>query len=66
MSPQAGAETVILYGEGGEELALPLADVLADDSIRLFTVVEADSVWFAAARMNGEVLLSPVSRVVVQ
>lgn len=66
MRPEPGAQSVVLHGADGETVSLPLPEVMADDSIRLFTVVEADAVWFAVARMDGEVLLAPVTRIVVQ
>ena len=65
MKPQAGAETVVLH-TGGEPLSLPLADVLADDDIRLFTVIGEADVTFALARMEGEVLAAQVTRIEVK
>jgi energy-coupling factor transport system substrate-specific component len=65
MEPQAGAETVIVY-TGSGPLSLPLAEVLADDDIRLFTVIGEDDVTFALARMEGEVLASQVTRIEVE
>jgi ABC-type thiamin/hydroxymethylpyrimidine transport system permease subunit len=63
--PQAGAETVVVY-TSGEPLSLPLADVLADDDLRLFTVIGQADVTFALARMGGEVLAANVTRIEVR
>jgi ABC-type thiamin/hydroxymethylpyrimidine transport system permease subunit len=65
MQPQAGAETVELE-TGAESLSLPLAEVLADDGLRLFTVIGEADVTFALARMEGEVLAAHVTRIEVQ
>jgi energy-coupling factor transport system substrate-specific component len=65
MKPQAEAETVVLHS-GGETLSVPLVDLLADDDIRLFTVIGEADVTFAAARMEGEVLAAHVTRIEVK
>ena len=65
MEPQAGATTVVVH-TGGEPISLPLADVLADDDLRLFTVIGEADVTFALARMDGEVLAATVTRIEVQ
>jgi DMSO/TMAO reductase YedYZ molybdopterin-dependent catalytic subunit len=66
MEPEADAQTVILYGADGEEVTLSLSEVLPDDDLRLFTVIDEETVSFAVARMDGEVLMSPVIRIGVQ
>jgi hypothetical protein len=59
------AETVVLEtGDGG--LSLPLADVLVDDGLRLFTVIGDAEVSFALARMEGEVLATRVTGIEVR
>ncbi len=65
MEPQAGATTVVVH-TGGAPLSLPLADVLADDEVRLFTVIGEDAVTFALARIEGEVLAAQVTRIEVK
>ena len=56
MEPRAGAETSVVRS-GGEHLSLPLAEVLADNDLRLFTVIGEADVTFALARMEGEVIV---------
>jgi energy-coupling factor transport system substrate-specific component len=65
MRPQARAETVVFETEG-ETLSLPLADVLADDGLRLFTVIGEADVTFALAHMEGQVLAARVLHIEVQ
>ena len=65
MEPQASAETMIVRTDG-EPLSLPLAEVLSDDDIRLFTVIGEADVTFALARMSGEVLADKVTSIEVQ
>jgi ABC-type thiamin/hydroxymethylpyrimidine transport system permease subunit len=65
MSPAENAETVVLYTDG-EPVSLTLAEVLNNDDIRLFTIIGADSISFAVARMSGEVIAPQVIRVEIQ
>ena len=65
MNPQTGAETVLIH-TAGESLSLPLVEVLADDDIRLFTVIGEADVTFALACMDGEVLAARVARIEVK
>ncbi len=65
MEPTAGAQTVIVH-TGGEPVQLPLADVLADDEVRVFTAIGEVDVTFALARVGGEVLAYPIERIEVQ
>jgi ABC-type thiamin/hydroxymethylpyrimidine transport system permease subunit/DMSO/TMAO reductase YedYZ molybdopterin-dependent catalytic subunit len=65
MEPQTGAVTVVVH-TGGEPVSLPLAEVLADDGLRIFTVIGDDDVTFALARMDGEVLAASVTRIEVK
>ena len=55
MEPQAGATTVIAH-TGEAPIELSLSEVLADDDVRLFTVIGEQEITFALARMDGEVL----------
>jgi ABC-type thiamin/hydroxymethylpyrimidine transport system permease subunit/DMSO/TMAO reductase YedYZ molybdopterin-dependent catalytic subunit len=65
MGPQAGAGTVVLYTDG-EPVRLPLDEVLNDKDVRLFTAFQGTDVSFAVARMEGQVLAYPVTRIEVQ
>lgn len=65
MEPRPGATTIVAY-TAGEPLSLPLADVLDDDDMRIFTVVGEADVTFAVARMDGEVLANRVLRIEIQ
>ncbi|MBN1954309.1 MAG: hypothetical protein JW900_04575, partial [Anaerolineae bacterium] len=67
-APQAGATTVALYAPGAAEPAvtLPLDQVLADDDLRIFTIMRSADVSFALARMGGEVLVAKLERVEVR
>jgi DMSO/TMAO reductase YedYZ molybdopterin-dependent catalytic subunit len=65
MKPQTGAKTIVLH-TAGEPVSLSLADVLADDDIRLFTVIGEAEITFALAYMNGEVLAAQVTHIEVE
>ncbi len=65
MEPRGTAETVLVYTSTGL-LSLPLSEVLADDELRLFTVIGEADVTFALARMDGEVLAARVERIEVR
>ena len=65
MEPQDSAATVVVH-TSGEPLTLALSDVLADNDVRLFTVIGEDDVTFALARMGGEVLAPQVTRIEIQ
>jgi DMSO/TMAO reductase YedYZ molybdopterin-dependent catalytic subunit len=65
MEPLAGAATVAVH-TGGEPVSLSLAEVLADDGLRVFTVIGQDDVTFALARMEGQVLAANVTRIEVE
>jgi energy-coupling factor transport system substrate-specific component len=68
MVPQPGAGTVALYAAGATEpgVTLSLDQVLADDDLRIFTIMRAADVSFALARMGGEVLVPELGRVEVR
>lgn len=55
MLPRPEAASVWLL-TGGDPVTLPLADVLGDDSVRIFTIIDPAAVSFAVARMDGQVL----------
>ena len=65
MSPLDGAERVVVHTEA-EPVTLPLAEVMADNDVRIFTIIGDDGISFALARMNGEVLAPRVTRIRVQ
>jgi hypothetical protein len=45
---------------------MPLSDVLGDDDLRIFTIIEEADVSFAIARMGGEVIAPKVTRIEVR
>ena len=65
MEPEPSAETVVVDGPEGST-SLAMAEVLADDKLRLFTIVGEKGVTFAVARMDGEVIAARVSRIEVE
>jgi len=65
MDPTPDARSVLLHTDGAP-VSLPLAELVDDDGIRLFTVIGEEDVTFAVARMNGQVLAAPVTRIVVE
>jgi energy-coupling factor transport system substrate-specific component len=65
MEPAAGTERVVVYSDEGR-ISLPLAEVLGDDDLRLFTVIGEAEVTFALARMDGEVLAARVTGIEVE
>ena len=65
MQPETGATTVLLH-TGAEPVSLPLADVLGNDEVRIFTVIDPTAVTFAVARMDGRVLAPRVTRIEVR
>jgi len=65
MNPRPEATTVLLYANG-EPVSMPLAEVLGDDDLRIFTIIGGTDVSFALARMDGEVILSRITRVEVR
>lgn len=64
LEPAAEATTVIFH-TGGDPVTLPLSDVLRNDDVRIFTVIGADRITFAIARLNGTVIAPQVTRVEV-
>lgn len=55
LDPAADATTIILHTDG-DPVTLPLSDVAGNDDVRIFTVIGADRVTYAVARMNGTVI----------
>ncbi len=65
MNPSPEATTVLLF-TNGEPVSMSLADVLGDDDLRIFTIIEGTDVSFAVARMGGDVILSRITRIEVR
>ncbi len=65
MDPGPEASTILLH-TGAETVSLPLADTLADNDIRIFSIIGETDISFAVARMNGEIIAFPVTRIQVQ
>jgi ABC-type thiamin/hydroxymethylpyrimidine transport system permease subunit len=66
MRPQDAATAVVLKSEDGEEVTLALADVLADDHVRLFNYTAEQGIAFAVARDDGHVWLANVVEIEVR
>jgi len=64
LEPAPDATTVILHTDG-DLVTLPLSDVLGSDDVRIFTVIGADRVTYAVARMDGTVIAPMVMGVEV-
>jgi hypothetical protein len=54
-----------LYTEG-DPISLALPDVMGDDDLRLFAIMDQAEFGFAVAYLDGRVLAPDVTRVVVQ
>jgi DMSO/TMAO reductase YedYZ molybdopterin-dependent catalytic subunit len=65
MGPRPEAATIVLHTDG-ESVSIPLADVLGDDDLRIFTIIGEADVSFAAARMSGEVIVPGVTRIEIR
>jgi DMSO/TMAO reductase YedYZ molybdopterin-dependent catalytic subunit len=65
MEPHEGAATVVLHTDG-QAVELPLDEAMSDKDIRLFTAFHGEKVSFAVARMSGDVLAYPVTRIEVE
>ena len=65
MEPRSDAQTVLLQTSGAP-VELALADVLADDDVRIFTIIHETDVTFAVARMDGTILAPCVMHIEVK
>jgi energy-coupling factor transport system substrate-specific component len=65
MEPQPGATTVAIESEEGA-VSLQLFEVMEDDDLRLFTVIDGADIFFVIARMGGEVIADKVTSIEVQ
>ena len=63
LSPDA--RTVVL-ATGEAEVSIPLAEVMGNDDLRIFTVIEANSISFALATMDGQVVADPILSIEVR
>jgi energy-coupling factor transport system substrate-specific component len=63
--PTADAGEVTVVGSA-DHVSLPLDEVLDNESLRLFTVIEEDTMTYALGWMDGEVLVEKVQRLDVQ
>jgi ABC-type thiamin/hydroxymethylpyrimidine transport system permease subunit/DMSO/TMAO reductase YedYZ molybdopterin-dependent catalytic subunit len=59
------AATIVLHTDG-DSVSLPLPEVLANDDLRLFTIIGKAEVSFALASMEGEVIAPHVTSIDVQ
>jgi hypothetical protein len=65
MNPQERAATVVMTGPNAP-VTFPLSEVLNDDDLRIFTVINETTIDYAVARMESEVLAYPVTTIEVQ
>lgn len=65
MQPRAEAVDVVFRASDAEQV-IPLAQALADDELRIFTVIKDDLVRFALARSSGAVLLDALTAIEVR
>ncbi len=63
--PISDAGRVIVEGADAQA-SLALDEILGNDKLRIFTVIEGKSMTYALGRMNGEVLVENVQRLNVQ
>lgn len=63
--PESYASTVILRG-ATTEITLTLEQILADDSIRVFSVIQQEGMDFAVARTNGDLLVAQLREIAVE
>lgn len=58
------APTEVLFSNNADErFSLSWSEIDANDDLRIFTVIESDSITFALAKMSGEVHLFPVTEI---
>ncbi|MCU0522932.1 MAG: ECF transporter S component [Anaerolineae bacterium] len=65
MSPAADATEVLIETPEGSP-SLPIADVLGEDDVRIFTIIGEDAITFAVAWMDGTVVAPQVTALEVQ
>ncbi|MBN1875959.1 MAG: ECF transporter S component [Anaerolineae bacterium] len=66
MQPQPEAKTVQLHTSTGTAATLSLQEVLDNDDIRIFTLIDPSNVTFAVANMDGTVIAADVIRITVE
>ena len=65
MQPGSAAQTVTMINPN-TSIDFSLEEILADDELRVFTLIGPESVSFVLARMNGDVLLEGITAVDVK
>jgi hypothetical protein len=65
MGLQPGAETAVVATDEGA-VSIPLAEIMDSDDVRVFTVIEDDSISFALATMEGKVIAVPILSIEVR
>lgn len=64
---QAGTfEEFVISGNNGEEIALPVENVMEDAGIRVFIILDEGNVSYVAAHLNGDIYLPSVQRISLQ
>jgi DMSO/TMAO reductase YedYZ molybdopterin-dependent catalytic subunit len=67
---QAGATVAHIHGLDASNAAvteqIPIADLMADDDIRLFSIAGDEEITFAVASMSGQVIARQVTRIDVE
>jgi energy-coupling factor transport system substrate-specific component len=72
MVPGPDASRVIVHQAEGEPISLSLVEVMEDEKLRIFTIIdsasqaEASDISFAVARMNGEIIARRVTHIEVE
>ncbi len=64
LEPSEEATTVIFHTDG-ESVSLSLDEVLRDEETRIFTILDADRITFAVAKMDGTVIAPHVTGIEV-
>ena len=64
--PSAGASEVRIESRSGEIVSLPLADVMADDTLRIWSYGADEELLFGLGREDGTVLASDLVAVTVE
>lgn len=59
-------EEFMISGHNGEEIALPVENVMEDTGIRVFIILDESSISYAAAHLNGDIYLPSVQRIYLQ
>ncbi len=60
------APSKVIFASGPEELTLPWSEIVDNDDLRIFTVIQDDGIAFALAIMSGDVQIYPLIRIEVR